>query len=400
MQELEKRDSRALFPTILPWQEDIVPGQILDEIAGILLRYVVLEREQADAAALWISHTYFLDVVDVSPIAIINAPERACAKTLFQTLLARLSYRPLAAANASAPALFRIVESARPTIFFDEADTFLRSNPDLQGMVNAGYKRGGFVLRCEAVGDSFEARQYAVYSAKSIAGIALERHLSDATSSRGIWFNMRRKMRGEIVERYRNADSGAFDDIASKLARFAADYSEQVKQARPHLPEELGDRAQDNWEALLAIAECAGAEWEKRATDAALTLSATGEASVSLGNELLSDIRDIFANRGDFKISSADLIDALAADSEGPWATYNRGRPLTQRQLAKILTSYSIKSKTVRIAHGNTPKGYDTWQFSDAFARYLPQAEQAQQPAIAAENAISIGGPPPARVDL
>lgn len=47
--------------------------------------------------------------------------------------------------------------------------------------------------------------------------------------------------------------------------RFSEDYSIQAKVARPTLPDELSDRAQDIWEILIIIAACASDEWEKRA---------------------------------------------------------------------------------------------------------------------------------------
>jgi Protein of unknown function (DUF3631) len=50
------------------------------------------------------------------------------------------------------------------------------------------------------------------------------------------------------------------------------------------LPDELSDRARDNWEPLLAIAECAGPVWVQRATAAALKLSAASESTASTGN--------------------------------------------------------------------------------------------------------------------
>ena len=65
-------------------------------------------------------------------------------------------------------------------------------------------------------------------------------------------------------------------------------------------------------------------------------------------------------------------------DEENSWATYNRGKPLTPRQLAKLLAPYGIKPKTVRV-NGRTPKGYDKSQFVDAFARYLPDPENLPQ---------------------
>jgi putative DNA primase/helicase len=370
----DTESDRRPFPEVEPWPDPIDPALLFDEMAEIILRFIVLDRDQADAATLWVAHTYLVDVADISPILIINAPEKACAKTLLQTLVGRMSYRPLPASNATLSALFRAVEVWKPTILIDEGDTFLRDHADLHGMLNSGYMRGGFVLRSEAVGDSFEPRMFSVYCAKSIAGIALERHLPDSTWSRGIVLNLRRKLPHESVHRLRYADSGLFERIAAMLTRFADDHAQQVRLARPHLPENLNDRAQDCWEALLAIAECAGPEWVERATAAALRLSSASEQSTSTGNELLADIRDIIKGKRGPRISTADLIAALIRDTEKSWGTYNRGKPISPRQLAKQLSAYGIKPKTVRLGHDNTPKGYELSEFKDAFARYLPPA--------------------------
>jgi Protein of unknown function (DUF3631) len=50
-----------------------------------------------------------------------------------------------------------------------------------------------------------------------------------------------------------------------------------IAEARPTLPEELNDRAQDNWELLLAIADAAGGHWPQKARQAALALSGEKE---------------------------------------------------------------------------------------------------------------------------
>lgn len=227
------KSSKLPFPLHESCKEPVDIAQLLDEIATTIRRFVILDKEQADAAALWVAHTYLVELFDASPLAIINAPERACAKTLFQTVLSSMSYHSLSASNATASALFRSVELWMPTIFFDEADTFFKDNHDLQGMVNAGYKQGGFVLRSEAEGDTFIPRKFSVFSAKSIAGIALDKHLPDSMMSRGIVFNMRRKLPDETVTRLRYSEPGLFEGIASRLERFAEDYAEVVNQARP-----------------------------------------------------------------------------------------------------------------------------------------------------------------------
>lgn len=367
----ERAANRLPFTEHEPADEAVDLNSMLSEIASTIRTHIVLDATEADAAALWVAHTYLVDVFEVSPIAIINAPERACAKTLFQSLLGRLAYRPLFASNASLSALFRSTEVWKPTLLIDEADTFFKDNAELHGLVNAGYKRGGFVLRSEASGDSFEPRMFSVYSPKSIAGIALERHLPDATMSRGIVFNMRRKLPDETVVRMRHADEGVFARLGSQLARFAQDYAQKVRCAAPHLPDSLSDRAQDNWEPLLAIASCAGQAWVDRALHAALKMSAASESQLTPANELLMDIQEIFSRRTRDKIRTTELIEELCDDDEKSWSSYNRGKPINPRQLAKQLEIYGIKPKTIRQPDGKTPKGYDRDQFLDAFERYL-----------------------------
>ena len=362
---------RLPFADIEPHPEPIVPAQVLDEVVEIIRRYVVMDKEQADAIALWAAMTWFVDVVEVAALAIITAPEKACGKSQLLTILGYIVARPLSAANSSTSFLFRAIEVWRPTILIDEADTFIRENDEMKGLVNAGHTRtNAFVGRTVTVGDGHEPRMFNVWGAKAFAGIALERHLPDATMSRGIVVNLRRKMPHETVSRLRHADRRIFTDVAARLARFADDYSQSVRKAQPKLPDQLSDRAQDNWEPLLAIAECAGSDWLQRATAAALKLSNTGEEAVSTSNELLSDIQQVFASKRVDKISSADLIEELCKICDAPWATYNHGKALTPPQLAKNLKGYGIKSKTVRFGH-ETPKGFEASQFADAFARYL-----------------------------
>ena len=361
------------FDEVEPHSEPVDPAQVLDQAVEIIRRHIVMDREQADAMALWTAMTWFIDDIEVAPIAIITAPEKACGKSQLLTILGYIAARPLSAANSTASFLFRAITTWRPTILIDEADTFIRENDELKGLVNAGHTRANaFVGRTVAVGDGHEPRLFDVWSAKAFAGIALERHLPDATMSRGIVIGLRRKMVTETVSRLRHADRRAFNELAAKLARFADDCSQQVRQARPNLPEELGDRDQDNWEPLIAIAQCAGPVWVKRATEAALVLSRKNEESVSTGNELLADIQSVFESKQTEKIRSSDLIAALIGDDEKPWATYNRGNPLSPRQLCKQLAAYDIKTKTVRFGPA-TPKGFELSQFHDAFARYLSQ---------------------------
>jgi putative DNA primase/helicase len=212
---------------------------------------------------------------------------------------------------------------------------------------------------------------FSVWGAKAIAGIRMDKPLPESTISRCIVFKLRRKTKAEKVERLRRADHAKFKPLIAKLARFAEDYGYQVQQARPVMPDQLSDRAADNWEPLFAIAACASSEWLARAEQAALVMSGKTEGTDSLGPEILRDVQTVFELKKATKLRSAELLEALNADAEMAWPTHNRGQPLTIRQLAKMLAGYGIKTRTVRIDKFKTFKGYYRDDFEDAFARYL-----------------------------
>lgn len=367
-----KNTNKPHFPEMKPHPDPVDPAQLLDEIYDLIRTFVILTDEQAAAVTLWIAHTYFMDIVEITALLLVNSPEKACGKTQLLLLLERLTYRPLSAANASPSALFRVIEEWRPTILIDEADTFFKDNMELRGMINAGYSRDGAILRSESVGATFEPHSYSVFSPKAIAGISLEKHLPDATMSRGIPINLRKKLKTETVSRLRYTEKSAFSGYVERLMRFSEDYSIQAKVARPTLPDELSDRAQDIWEILIIIAACASDEWEKRAKKAAVLLSGGSEKSVSESNELLADIKVIYSIKNIIRISTKNLIAALVEDNEKPWGTYNKGKEISPRELSMLLNVYGIGSKTIRPNSYETMKGFELSQFADAFARYVP----------------------------
>lgn len=359
------------FADIEPWHEPINPAQLLDDIAQTIQRFIVLDKHQAQAAALWVAACWFADVIQCAPIALINAPERACGKTQLLTLLAKLAPRTAQASGISPSVLFRMVEAYQPTLFIDEIETVLKDNEELRGLINAGHTRdSAYVWRSVAKGDDFEPKRFNVWGMKAIAGINAV-NLAETVTSRAIVIQLRRKRPDERVERLRHAETDLFKSIASKLARFADDYKQQVKDKRPYIPEALGDREQDNWEPLIQVASVAGGHWSEIVKKIALELSSVIQVPVSNANELLADIQEIFESKLIVKITTTNLINALCEDPEKSWATYNRGKQLSPRQLSNKLKDYGITSKTIRIDAYETAKGYEALQFKDVFSRYL-----------------------------
>jgi putative DNA primase/helicase len=85
---------------------------------------------------------------------------------------------------------------------------------------------------------------------------------------------------------------------------------------------------------------------------------------------LLADIKQIFDTREAEKLSGKELTNALLELEECPWPTWNKGKPFTQHQLARLLRNYGAISQTIRDG-GLTFKGYYRHSFEDAFDRYL-----------------------------
>ena len=334
-----------IFPAVEPWPEPVDGAALLNELLAAVQRYIVCARDTAVAVSLWCAFTWLIDRVNVAPLAVITAPEKRCGKTQLLNFIGKVCRRPLVASNISPAAVFRIIEAYNPTLLLDEADSFLKENEELRGVINSGHTRqSAYVIR--TVGDDHQPRQFLTWGAKAISGIG---QLAETIVDRAIVLELRRKLPTESVQRLRHAEPQVFEGLASKLARFADDAGRSIERARPNLPEALNDRAQDNWEPLLAIADYVGGDWPDVARRTALRISGAEREARSLSSELLTDIRNVFDIKKVARIKTADLLTALAEDENKPWATYNRGKPLVATQLAKRLAEYGIKPSTMRI---------------------------------------------------
>ncbi len=255
-----------MFPSIEPYSETVDGAALLEEIAETIRRFIVCDPETVTAATLWIVFTWLIDRVQVAPLAVITAPEKRCGKSQLLDLIGRLSRRPLVASNISPAAIFRVIEAHAPTLLIDEADAFLKDNEEARGILNSGHTRqSAYVIR--VVGEDHIPTQFSTWGAKAISGIGV---LADTLMDRAVVLELRRKLPHENVERLRHADPADFQRLTSMLARYSEDTGRMTETARPLLPDSLNDRAQDNWEPLLAIADNAGSDWPRLAREAAL----------------------------------------------------------------------------------------------------------------------------------
>ncbi|MCZ6657985.1 MAG: DUF3631 domain-containing protein [Gammaproteobacteria bacterium] len=352
-----------------PSQEAVDAAVLLDELVAIVRRYSVVPEGAPETLALWCIHTYAHDFAFTSPYIALISPLMRCGKTLLLTLMHKLAYKSITTSNISPAALYRAVDKWHCTLFIDELDTKLKDNDELRGILNSGHTRdAAFVIR--AVPPSFEPHKFSTWCPKMLALIG---ELPCTLADRSIEIPMRRKRRDEVIDKLRLQT--CFDGIEARCRRWVADHAEDLKNAEPSIPSELHDRAADNWEPLLAIADLAGGGWPERARAAAKMLSASADENEdSMSITLLQDIYTIFQDHHTDRIASSTLRNLLVVMEGQPWAEWNsRGMDtaITARQVARLLAPFKIRPQTIRIGE-RTQKGYYWESFHDAFARYLP----------------------------
>jgi hypothetical protein len=359
----------GLVMEVEPWSEAVDGVALLDELAAMFSRHVVMSAHAATASSLWSVHTHGIKQAEVTPRLAITSPAPRCGKTTLLSLLGELAARPLPTANVTTAAVFRVLDAAAPTLLIDEADTFLAERDELRGVLNSGHTRPtAFVVRC--VGDDHEPTRFSTWGAVAIAAIGHDA-IPATLRDRSIIIELARRAKNEHVVRWSKRDREALARLQRQCARWAGDHAEQLRAA-PVL-DELDDRAADSWGPLLAIADAAGGAWPELARGAAAVLSgsrdeADGDDSAST---LLSDIRRTFDSRDVDKLRSKDIVEALVGLGDRPWGECERGRPLTQYTLGRRLARFKIAPRPVRIGE-KTPRGYMRDWFADAWSRYAP----------------------------
>lgn len=357
--------SGAMFVVPEPWPESVAGNALLDDLSDTFSRYLILPDNAADALALWTMFTYCHDAVFISPILGFLSPDKRCGKTTALSLIGALAHKALSTSNITAASIYRAVERWKPTLIIDEADTFLKKSDELRGIINSGHGRdNAYVIRTTGV--DFDPTKFSTFCPKAIALIG---QLPPTLADRAIIIQMKRKMSDEKVERFRADRTEGTLNLKRQALRWSSDHMSELSTMDPAVPEEFNDRAADNWRPLLSIADLAGGNWSQRARQAMASLS--GEiADDTAGIMLLEDVNDAFKLRDPGPISSTSLVTALTRITERSWGTWNRGKPISPTQVARLLKPFGISSKNFRSVTG-VQKGYDREQFDDAFGRYI-----------------------------
>lgn len=252
-------------PTEPSTAESVEDGaELLDQVLGVIRRYVVLPPEPAAAAVvLWVAASHGTPAWNAAPRLVIKAPEKRCGKSRLLDLVEALCHRPIMTTNASPSAVYRSIGADPldpPTLLIDEADAIFgpksaAEHEVLRGLLNAGHQRGRPALRWDA--STRQLDRIATFAFAALAGIG---NMPDTIEDRAVIVGMRRRAPDELVQPYRTRRDGpALHQLKTRLNRWVRTDLDQLTDATPAMP--LEDRAADTWEPLVAVADLAGGHW-------------------------------------------------------------------------------------------------------------------------------------------
>jgi putative DNA primase/helicase len=245
------------------WPEPVDGAMVLAEITETFGRYIVLPPGAADVAALWCAHTHFFDLFLCSPRLNVSSPEKECGKSTLLDVIALFVPKPVETENLSTAVLFRLIDAEKPVILANEYDSWITSNEELRGILNAGHRQGAMVYRCE--GENNEVRGFEAYTPVVLSGIGA---LPGTLHDRSIRIRLTRAKPGELQARFDSRRTSKEKDLCRKLARFCSDNRDLIQSCDPVLPGGVFNWLADNWRPLFAIAEAAGGDWPQKCLSA------------------------------------------------------------------------------------------------------------------------------------
>ena len=341
--------------------------------------FLILPNGMAFVLALWAIATHTFDTFDCFPYLGVTSPTKRCGKTGVAEILELLCARALLSVNVSEAALFRSIEAEQPTVIIDEAESLRNKNSEraqyLLSLLQSGFRKGAFVIRCDE--KNHDVRKFPVYCPKAVLAIG---NLPDTLRDRSILVSMRRRLKGEHVDRFRRrAAAERAMGIRILMNGWLRAHAEKIAAYRKQKLDFLQDREADIWEPIFATASVAVPERLKELEQISLQLSSEKnklDVDDSRGIRLLADVREVFEKSRRKKLETEQLILKLGDLPENPWGELNATR------LARLLRPFGIAPRQMWIDEGNR-RGYDSADFEQAFAAYLPprQALETLEPA-------------------
>lgn len=368
-------------------REERVIGGLVEKVCIFLRYFIVLPPDLLLVVAAWVMAAWLMDIWDRFPHLAIRSPAKRCGKSRLLDLLELIVPNPRSTCNITLAALYRVSESERATILYDEAPLGQGAGGFANGMLglfNAGISRNAKVVRAGS-GKGTDFREYSIYSPKVIALLG---ELDGVLADRCLPIDMERKTNTDFVRRY---CSQVVEPIGQALhheiEQWAASNAEQVAEVyRNIVPLSISnDRMAELLMPLQAVLQVAAPELLDILESYAIGLDKQEEDTMPPDIRLLAACREILIQNQTVMatgfVSTKWLLDALLQRDWEPWCQW-RGREMTAHALCNLLQPFRIRPDRDR---KQTMRGFFVQDFQDAWDRYLPplppaEASEASKP--------------------
>ena len=347
---------------------------VVADVEQMLRCYCVMPKHAYLPLALWVVATYLSAVFRAFPYIALFSPMKRCGKTRLLDVLKLVCFEPFTGIAPTAPALFRSIGGGQ-TLLLDEMEILKPSKNASEGqqsmiaILNAGYKRGATVPRCEGNGKEIRVVNWPVFGPKAFATTS---RLPSTLADRCIMVTMQRKTADQKVERFREARAeDEAKGIVVRISSFATEFGELIQQAYDTMPDLdfLNDRDAEIWSPLFAVCTVATSHLRTQLIEDAKALSRVKEladADESLALRLLEDVHAVWPSPDTKYVHTSDLLVRLQAMDDSIW---KHEIELTSRKLARMLKAFGIFPRQVRL--GDSRKGYALAPIQRAVSRYL-----------------------------
>ena len=372
------------------------------ELIGALQLFFSKRKRSPDGTpfveALFTLNSYVFDVFDTTPYLSYDSAVPGCGKSVSLEHHEAVCNRAYLGVAPTTATLFRKIDRDAPTWILDEAAVLQAKNGDMapvMAILNADYKKGAVVPRCEGENGHYTLRDFNVYCPKVFARIGA---LKGALRDRCIQVHME-KAPGKVPKTRSKFLKKEAASLKKDLEAYAVKFRSELQKLYDEEPEDgywpqLQGREEELWLPLLMHAKLAGPQYEERALAAAVKFSQAKQAnavddekSFALAQELVEVLKEYAEDR----FSPGDLVsdlenkecwgEALAKLNERKAKTGFVGRflspfRLSSRKRTNKGTSYN-REETIEVIMRHTPT---------ASATSATEAENPRPPEVAGAN--------------
>ncbi len=295
-----------------------------------------IRPEEPNLVACWVVATYFHPLFLTFPRLNLMG-EKGSGKSKRAAVIAHMAHNGLLQLDPTPASLFRQIHPLAPTLCLDEMENLGSVDKDILRLINAGYKAGATVVRCE--GEERTPTAFNAYCPMVLASIS---GLNDVTADRSITLVMRKGQDPAKVNREVEPGDKYLTWVRHAAYRMLLSNFKAVDAMRATLkyPEWLSGRALELFRPLLTIASLVEVEGDPSVRADVLAIAEEHVASQHPlskdGWALFNVLWDLLADVESVKVYPSTLLPRMKLKLDSPY--------LKAEHVGRMLQRYQFKA--------------------------------------------------------